>query len=91
MGPPICKILVVKSMLSLFGQLRWDPEVLVSKSPWIRLRCEPRRMQFPDESSDVSSLGGSVTADITRPPAVVNMIAFSDLYQYREHGELLRF
>ena len=42
MGPPTCKVVVVKSMLSLFCQLRWDPpsslEVpMVSTSP--RTRC----------------------------------------------------
>ena len=64
MGPPTSKIVVVKPMSSSFGQL------LFSKHPWIRLRREaPRRMEFHDESSDVSSLGRSATADVTRPPA----------------------
>ena len=83
---PTCKIVVVKSMSSSFGQL------LVSKYPWIRLRPEPpRRMEFHDESSNVSSLGHSATADVTRPPAVIKMTAFVDLYRSRESGELLRF
>ena len=64
MGPPTSRIVVVKSMSSLFGQL------LFPKYPWIRLRREaPRRMEFHDESSDVSSLGRSASADVTRSPA----------------------
>ena len=68
-------------------------QLLVSKYPWIRLHSEPPslRMEFPDESSNVSSLGRPATADITRPPTVIKMTAFFDLYRSRESGELLRF
>ena len=48
-------------------------------------------MEFPDESSNVSSLGRSASADITRPSAVIKMTAFVDLYRSRESGKLLRF
>ena len=44
MGPPPCQVVVVKSMSSLFGQLRWDPAYsleAISKYPWIRLRRKP--------------------------------------------------
>ena len=91
MGPPPCQVVAVKSMSSLFGHLRWDPAFSLDVS-WIRLRREPPslRMEFPDESSNVSSLGRSATAD-ARPPAVIKMTAFVDLYRSRESGELLRF
>ena len=88
MGRPTCKVVVVKSLLPLFGQLRWDP----ASTPGFDFAAEaPRRMEFHDESSNVSSLGQSATADITRPLAVIKMTAFVDLYRTRESGELFRF
>ncbi|EDQ98579.1 uncharacterized protein LACBIDRAFT_298845 [Laccaria bicolor S238N-H82] len=49
-------------MLCLFCQLP------VAKYPWIQLAANPpRRMEFHDESSNVSSLG-SATADIAWRP-----------------------
>ena len=79
-------------MLSLFGNFD-GIQLLVSKytKGFDFAANPPRPTEFPDESSNVSSLGRSATADITRPPAVIKMTAFVDLYQSRESGELLRF
>ena len=64
-------LLFAKSLLSNRCRLcsaKFDRiQLLVSKYPWIRLHSEPPslRMEFPDESSNVSSLGRPATADIT--------------------------
>ena len=93
--------------ISFTGNIPYGPSYLQSRScqidvvfvrptsmgssfyPRIRLRRGPP--EFPDESSNVSSLRRSATADITRPPAVIKMTSFVDLYRYRESGEPLRF
>ena len=83
MGPPTCRVVVVKSMLSLFGDFD-GIQLVVSKQSRITHGFDfaansPRRMEFLDESFNVSSPGRSATADITRPPAVIKMTPFVNL------------
>jgi len=68
MCPPTCKIVVVKSMLSLFGQLRWASRLSLEVStPEFNSAANPhRRVEFHDESSNISSLGRSATAAVIK-------------------------
>ena len=95
MGPPTCKIVGVKSMLSLSGQLRLEYGSQSRSTHQVRHK-PPRRNDGP---SSVSSLGCSATFDIAwrsllhlplqskRNP----MAAFINMYRYRESGESLGF
>ena len=64
--PPTCKIVVVKSMLSSFSQLLVSKNLLTHGFNFVA-NC-PRPMEFIGESSNVSSLGCSATADIASRP-----------------------
>ena len=64
--PPTCKIVVVKSMLPSFSQLLVSKYLLTNGFNFIA-NC-PRPMEFLGQSSNLSSLGCSATADIASRP-----------------------